>query len=152
MPMTGKFLLDTNIVIALLNRGGERVRARFDAASLKVVRALTGSLSASDQQKIEQTIVDEVLHAHEHPAILFASSAVTPEGDGFRVAGELTLHGRTRPLSFLAAPDGDRMVVTATIHQPDFAIKPYSAMLGALKIRPDVTVRASVPRAAMPKR
>ena len=127
------------------------VRARFDATSLKVVRALTGSLTASDHHKIEQTIVDEVLHAHEHPAILFASSAVTPEGEGFRVTGELTLHGRTRPLAFLAAPEGDRMAVTVPVHQPDFGIKPFSAMLGALKVKPDVTVRASVPRAALPK-
>lgn len=126
-------------------------RARFDAGSLKVIRALTGSLSESDQHKIEQTIVDEVLHAREYPTILFVSSSVTPEGDAFRITGELTLHGRTRTLSFLATPEGDRMVATVPIHQPDFGIKPYSALLGTLKVKPDVTVRASVLRASLPE-
>jgi polyisoprenoid-binding protein YceI len=127
------------------------VRARFDAASLKVIRAEPDTLGESDKHKIEQTIADDVLHVREHPTIVFASSTVTPEGDGFRIAGEITLHGRTRKLAFLAAPEGDRMVATVPIHQPDFGIKPYSAMLGTLKIKPDVTVRASVPRASLPK-
>jgi polyisoprenoid-binding protein YceI len=127
------------------------VRARFDAASLKVIRAEPDTLGESDKHKIEQTIADDVLHVCEHPTIVFASSTVTPEGDGFRIAGEITLHGQTRKLTFLAAPEGDRMVATVPIHQPDFGIKPYSAMLGTLKIKPDVTVRASVPRASLPK-
>lgn len=129
------------------------VRARFDGTSLKVIGAQPHSLSEADKHKIEQSIADEVLHVGEHPAIIFASSRVTPEGDGFRIAGEITLHGRTRPLTFLAvpAPEGDRMVATVPLHQPDFGIKPYSAMLGTLKIKPGITVRASVPRAALPK-
>jgi hypothetical protein len=127
------------------------VRARFDAASLKVIGARPHTLGESDKPKIEQTIADEVLHVREHPAIIFSSSTVTPEGDGFRIAGELTLHGRTRPVAFVATLDGDRMVATVELHQPDFGIRPYSAMLGALKVKPDVTVRASVPRASLPK-
>jgi YceI-like domain len=134
------------------------VRARFDAASLKVIGALhdgaaqPGSISESDRHKIERTILDEVLQAREYASIVFASSAVTVEGEGFRVAGDLTLHGRTRPLTFVARPDGERLVVAVRLHQPDFGIKPYSALLGALKIKPDVTVRCSVPRAALPLR
>ena len=129
------------------------VRARFDATSLAVMGAHPNALGESDKRKIEQSIADEVLHVREHPAIIFSSSTVTAEGDGFRIAGELTLHGRTRRVTFVAAPDGerDRMVATVELHQPDFGIKPYSAMLGTLKIKPDVTVRASVPRASLPK-
>jgi len=36
-------------------------------------------------------------------------------------------------------------VAEVPIHQPDFGIKPYSAMLGALKVKPDLVVRCSVP-------
>ena len=134
------------------------VRARFDAASLKVIGALrdgapqAGALGESDRQKIERTIASEVLHAREHPAIVFASSAITAEGEGFRVAGDLTLHGKRRPLTFVVRPEGDRMVAAVRLHQPDFGIKPYSAMLGALKIKPDVTIRCSLPRASLPAR
>jgi hypothetical protein len=37
-------------------------------------------------------------------------------------------------------------VAEVKIHQPDFGIKPYTAALGALKVKPDVLVRVSVPR------
>jgi hypothetical protein len=132
------------------------VRARFDAASLRVVGAMHGGalapnvLGDADKQKIEQHMGEDVLHVREHPAIVFASSSVTREGDGFRIDGELTLHGATRPLCFVARPEGDRLVAEVSIHQPAYGIKPFTAMLGALKVKPDVTVRCSVPRASVP--
>jgi hypothetical protein len=42
--------------------------------------------------------------------------------------------------------EGDRWVAEMNIHQPDFGIKPYTAALGALKVKPEVMVRISVPR------
>ena len=127
------------------------ITARFEAGSLEVQGAThdgavrEGALSDSDKRKIEQTIRDEVLGVREHPEIRFTSTEVTPEGDGFRVRGELSLHGRTNAIAFPVRKQGDRLVAQVTLHQPDFAIKPYSAMLGALKVKADVTVRCSVP-------
>ncbi len=135
-----------------IDEGTLAVRARFDAASLRVVSAMkdgaprADTLGDADKQKIEHSIAVDVLHVAEHPTILFASSSVVAEGDGYRITGELTLHGRTRPLAFLARAEGARLVAEVRLHQPDFGIKPYSAMLGTLKIKPDVTVRCSVPR------
>jgi polyisoprenoid-binding protein YceI len=132
------------------------VRGRFQASSLRVEGAVhdgtlqPGQLSDADKQKIEHNIVAEVLHAEAHPEVTFASTSVTPEGDGFRVASDLTLHGRSRPITIMARPDGDRIQAEVSIHQPDFGIKPYSAMLGAIKIRPDVVVRVTLPRAGLP--
>jgi len=134
------------------------VRARFDATSLRVVGALRDgaphpdAISPSDRHQIERNIVDDVLHAREHASIVFVSSAVAAEGEGFRVTGDLTLHGKTRPLTLVARPEGDRMIASVRLHQPDFGIRPYSAMLGTLKIKPDVTVRCSLPRASLPTR
>jgi polyisoprenoid-binding protein YceI len=131
------------------------VRARLDAASLRVDGARRdgaldrGELSDADREKIEHNIVAEVLEAGREAAIVFTSTAVTPEGEGYRVSGDLTLHGHTRPVTFVARPEGDRLVAEVRIHQPDFGIKPYQAMLGALKVKPDVTVHASVPRQAI---
>jgi hypothetical protein len=131
------------------------VQATFDASSLRVVGAVhdgavqPGTLGDSDREKIEHNIVADVLHAGEHPSIQFASTAISPEGDGYRIAGTLTLHGRARPVSFQARPHGDRMVAEVRLHQPDFGIKPYSALLGALKIKSDVTVRCTLPRAGL---
>jgi len=128
------------------------VRARFDAGSLRVASAMRGgvpdeaALSDGDKQKIEGNVRDDVLAVKKHPEIRFTSTTITPEGEGFHVEGDLALHGHTRSISFHARPEGDRLVAEVTLHQPDFGIKPYSAMLGALKIKPDVRVRCSIPR------
>ena len=36
----------------------------------------------------------------------------------------------------------------ASVHQPDFGIRPYSAMLGTLRGQADVSVRVVLPGAA----
>ena len=134
------------------------VQARFQASSLRVTGAVQdgavspGKLSGGDREKIEHSILTEVLHAAEHPEISFASTSVTPEGDAYRIAGDLTLHGRTRSISFVCRPEGEGLVARVRLHQPDFGIKPYSAMLGTLKIKPDVTVVVALPRAGLPPR
>jgi hypothetical protein len=46
---------------------------------------------------------------------------------------------------------GSHFVAQVVLHQPDFGIKPYSAMLGALRIRPDVRIELSVPTSAYGK-
>ena len=139
-----------------IDEGGLSVSARFDAASLRVVGAVRDGtvqpdvLGEADKQKIQHNIQNDVLDTSAFPDIRYAASSVTPEGEGFRIDGELTLHGKTRPLSIVAREKGDRIVAEAELHQPAFGIKPYSAMLGTLKIKPNVTVRCSVPREKVP--
>jgi hypothetical protein len=57
----------------------------------------------------------------------------------------LTLNNITRPVSTLARRVDGHYRAELRIHQPAFGIKPYSAMLGTLKIKPDVVVRILVP-------
>lgn len=134
-----------------IDESARRVEGRFDAASLRVVNAMRdgkeseGTLSADQKREIEGNIVRHVLASASHPEIRFASTSVSEEGDGFRLEGELALHGKTRPQSVSVRRDGDRYVATARLHQPDFGIRPYSAMLGALKVKADVEVRIGLP-------
>jgi len=132
------------------------VRARFDPASLRVVTAVRegaptpGALSDSDKAKIEDNIRGEVLSVRDYPEIRFVSSAITRDGNAARITGDLTLHGKTRPVTVDARAEGDRLVAEARLHQPDFGIKPYSAMLGTLKIKPGLLVRCTFPLASLP--
>jgi polyisoprenoid-binding protein YceI len=134
--------------------GAAAVHAVIDASSLRVMAAVVdgapreGTLSAGDKEKIEGNLRDDVLAVKKHPEIVFTSTKVTPEGEGFEIAGDLTLHGHTRPIALHARAEGARLFAEITLHQPDFGIKPYSAMLGTLKIKPDVRVRCTVPRPA----
>lgn len=125
------------------------VEARFGLDSLRVLHAVkdgrpSAALSDGDKRKIEKTMADDVLDVRRHGEAVFRGRA-SAAGDGFQLTGELTLHGRARPVTATARPADGRQTVELTLHQPDFGIKPYSAMLGTLKVRADLRVRVSVP-------
>jgi len=131
------------------------IDATFDARSLRVMGAMKdgrdahGSISDADKKKIEENILDDVLHVKKFPEIRFVSTSVDEdaEGTGYRVRGKLTLCGQTHEVSFVSRSDGEGQVAEIKIHQPTWGVKPYSAMLGTLKIQPDVTVRIALPGA-----
>jgi polyisoprenoid-binding protein YceI len=128
------------------------VEGTFETTSLAVVcsrkdgRDDPGALSRGDIAKISDNLNDDVLESKKFPKATFASTEVAPQEDGgYRVVGKLTLHGQTRPLVCEVKKDGGKWVTEVRVHQPDFAIKPYSAALGALKVQADVTVKVSTP-------
>jgi hypothetical protein len=117
--------------------------ARIDASSLRVVcvmkkgREAPGTLSAKDLRSIQDSLRSDVLHTRRHPEIRFSAGSV--EGDPAaprRVSGTLHLHGAERPIR-LDFKGGEARV---RLHQPDFGIKPFSAMMGMLKVKPGVEV------------
>lgn len=127
------------------------VSATFDPRSICVLHAMAGGrpnpggLGAKDKDKIAANIVSDVLPAKKHPSIRFASEEITKAGSGWRVRGTLELAGRSREVTLAVREEGDHAIGEVTLHQPDFGIKPYSAMLGTLKIKPDVKVTIRVP-------
>jgi polyisoprenoid-binding protein YceI len=127
------------------------VEARFDAASLRTVCATSdgvdapGRLSPSDKREIDHNISRDVLDAGAYPEITFTSSSVQENDGRYLVKGALALHGRKRQVTVHVSTARTGFVGEARIHQPDFGIRPYSALLGTLKVKADVTVRISVP-------
>jgi polyisoprenoid-binding protein YceI len=128
-----------------------RVDASFDAASLRVVRALRDGVevphapSADERRQIEDNVRRDVLDANRYPEIRFRSTRVVEVEGGYDVAGKLQLHGKEREITVSLRRDGDRYVADVALEQPDFGITPYSAFLGALKVKPRVLVRLSFP-------
>ncbi len=124
---------------------------RFDASSLELECEMhegherPGTFSASDRDKIQKNALEDVLDARNHPEIRFQFNTVIPEGDGFRVRGTLTLRGQTREIETVTRRDGSAQVGEVVVNQPLFGITPFSAMLGALKVKPDVLVRFVMP-------
>lgn len=127
------------------------ITARFDATSLRVVCAMEdgqearGSLSAANKREIEAEIVRDVLHAGEYPDICFGSTVVEEKGDAYLVKGKLALHGHERQVRARVEQDGTHYVADVRLHQPDFGIRPYTALFGTLKVQADVLVRIVVP-------
>jgi polyisoprenoid-binding protein YceI len=129
----------------------QSVSASFDASSLRVETAMKDgtenpkALSDGDKQKIAGQIQEDVLQAQKFPVIQFQSRAVVPRPDGgFDLQGELNLHGVTKPMNATTRVENGHQVMELTIHQPDFGITPYRAMMGTLKIQPDVRLRLMV--------
>jgi polyisoprenoid-binding protein YceI len=122
------------------------VEVSADAGSLVVdepdARArhgLEGELDEDDRGKVQRTMESaKQLDVQAHPEMAFRSRSVRATGDNeVEITGDLTLHGTTRSVRFTTAPtvDGDVLAATAELDflQSDFGIKPYSAMLGAVK-------------------
>jgi hypothetical protein len=127
------------------------IEAEIDARSLRVECVMnegvesTGGLSDDDKKKIEVQIVEDVLNARRHPMIKFKSTSVLPREDALEIHGILEINDHKRPVSTIARRMNGHYIAQLTVNQPAFAIQPFSAMMGTLKIKPDVLVRLHVP-------
>jgi polyisoprenoid-binding protein YceI len=117
------------------------VTVDLDVGSLRVT---TEAVKESDRKDIEKN-TEKTLEVRKHPKIQFRSVSVVRNGDRARIEGDLTLHGVTKPISVEARDDGQRWNAKVALDQREFGIKPFSAMLGALKVKPEVEVTISVP-------
>jgi polyisoprenoid-binding protein YceI len=128
-----------------LSRSSLEVTA--DVGSFSVVEGVGGMkpLSRSDMTDIKKNITDKIL---TFPTITFTSTSVAVAGgDRATVEGDLTLGGATRPAKLeLTLRDG-RAKGTMKIVQTEWGIKPFKAMMGALKVKDAVDVELDV---AMP--
>ncbi len=119
---------------------GAAVRATFDAASLRVVTPMrngvekAGLLPPALYAEIEKNARNDVLNAARFPQVKFEGEASETE-----LHGTLTLHGVSRPLR--APRLGNSVELKLDVR--DFGIKPFTAMLGALKVKPELLVRFS---------
>lgn len=141
------------VVVDVRTPGGSRVSATVDGSSLVVREASGGALPLTDGQRgeIVRTINDRILRTGKHRSITFTSTAVTGRAKRAVVSGELTIAGMTRPATLAVVADelarSVRLTGTMSIVQSEFGIKPYSAMLGALRVEDavDVTVDVRLP-------
>jgi polyisoprenoid-binding protein YceI len=146
----------------------ERWNGTLDSSALKgtidadsiVVREGTGGvkpLSDSDKADIQKNLREKVLKTAQNPQITFESGPLSPPGDGtWRINGRLTLAGVTNPIELVvsvASTDAEVTLTTSVqIRQTQFGIKPYSGLMGALKVADDVELRgeARIPKSDWP--
>ncbi len=125
-----------------LGEGSSPSSASFtaDSRSLKILEGLHGlkPLSDRDRGDIVKTIDAKVLRG---APISFAATNVTREGDTLTATGELEIAGGRHDITVAlqGAAEG-RYSGTVVVKQSAFGIKPYSGLMGALKVRDDVEV------------
>jgi polyisoprenoid-binding protein YceI len=86
----------------------------------------------------------KVLDAKRFPQIRFDADDIEETRDGYRLTGTLEIHGRSnRHVVDVRVQDvGDSWQLSsdADVRQTEFGIKPYSMLMGAMKVADDVTV------------
>ncbi len=116
---------------------------RIDMGAL-VVRDGTGGVKAlTDRDRREIAVTArKVLASDRHPEAVFAAAGFEPAvGDGGEISGTLTIRGQARPVRVQVSQTGaDRYHAEAKVIQSEYGIKPYTAFLGALRVRDAVDV------------
>lgn len=131
--------------------GQAEVRVVVDMAALRVRDGTGGvvALAERDIREIESNL-RKVLRVDTCPAATFVSTQVRSAqlaGGVVQgvVQGLLTLAGASAPLELAVTLTGDATArATGSVVQTRWGIKPYTAMLGALKLRDAVDVEAEV--------
>ncbi len=120
-----------------------------DARSLVIL----DQISAKDKAEITNNMNNSVLESAKFPKITFRSTSLTNftqngNNANFTVNGNLTLHGATKriaiPVSVAQTGSNLRATGQYTLRQTDFGIKPYSAFLGAIKVKNEVVIKFNI--------
>lgn len=120
----------------VVTREGEVVVATVEAASLRVDGAMKDGrlveVSAGDRADIEKALRDDVLEVARHPRIRWRG--------GMDGQGTLDLRGRSVRLVLPVKVEGSRVRGEVEFAPSLWGIKPFRALLGALKLQDRVRV------------
>ena len=110
-----------------------------DPGSVEVIEGSGGAKPLSDKDKgdIKKSITNKVLGGSQ---ITFTSNAVEDNGGQMLAKGDLSIAGKSSQVSIPLSVNGGTISGTITLSQKDFGIKQFSAMMGALKVKDQVTV------------
>lgn len=115
------------------------IQVSVEINSLEVLEGRGGAkaLSEGDKADIKKNI-GKTLGAG---TVTFSSTRVSGFLPRLSVEGNLTVNGQSRPVTLdLTVDEGGRAKGTTSFNQTHFGIKPFSAMLGALKVKDAVDV------------
>ena len=138
------------VVVAVRDPGWSSVRVSVETGSLVVWEGSGGlkPLTDTDRAEIKRTLEGKaLLDTAEHPTITFRSTSVVGTPQAFEITGDLTIKGRTHPVTVRGKGNGGNLLRGwATVTQSTWGIKPYTAFLGALRLADEVRVEFEVAR------
>jgi polyisoprenoid-binding protein YceI len=98
-------------------------------------------VDAKTQAQIQKDMEEMTLEPKKFPEIAFHSSRVEKLADGqWKVDGDLSLHGVTKPVSLNVKRTGDSYTAHTVLKQTDFGIKPISVAGGTIKVKNEVEI------------
>ena len=134
-------------VVIDADAGQSTVKATVEPRSLEVVAATGGAKPVSDKDK--RDIMKNIAGLLGNHSITFQSTAVQVRNDTtVAVTGNLSIANQSRQvlLDLALKPDGSgvRLTGRVPIVQSNFGVKPFTAMMGALKVKDEVDVDLDV--------
>jgi polyisoprenoid-binding protein YceI len=120
--------------------------------SLQILRGDGGyTLLSGPEKLLVRSNALKSLDAQRFPQIHFASEDIGKTTGGYRLAGPLTVRGKTveHAVDLQIDDRGDRWRMSCQTHvrQSGFGVKPYSMFMGAMKVVDTVTVSFTAQRA-----
>jgi polyisoprenoid-binding protein YceI len=113
--------------------------------SFEVLRGEGGvkALSGPEQALVKSNALKS-LGANRYPEIRFMADTVEKTGDGYRLTGKLHIHGKSRKhvIDLRTQDLGDqwRMSAESRVRQTDYDVKPYSLLMGSVRVDDELTV------------
>ena len=133
---------------------GEPAEAELtvEVDSLQVLRGEGGVKALSGLEKtLARSNALKVLDADRFPQIRFQASDIDTVDDGYRLTGTLEIHGVAgeRGIELRVEDLGGawRLSCQAEVRQSEYGIKPYSMLMGSMKVVDTVTVSFTAERA-----
>jgi polyisoprenoid-binding protein YceI len=135
-----------NVIVDAASPASSSVTVEADVDSFEVREGTGGikPLTDADRADIKNTLRGKILNTGQHPMITFVSSRVQGTAESFRIDGDLTIVGVTQPVTVEGRLGAGRAHGSAVIVQSRWGIRPYSAFLGALKLRDEVEVEFDI--------
>ena len=123
----------------ILESGASHIEFRVETAKMTVKP--DPKIDAKDQATIQTNMEEMTLETKMFPEITFRSSRVQKLADGqWKVDGDLSLHGVTKPVSLTVKQTGDAWITHTVLKQTDFGIKPISIGGGIIKVKNEVEI------------
>lgn len=127
------------------------VEVTIDVDSLEVLRGEGGLTPLSGPEKaLARSNALKTLGAERFPQIRFEAGDVEKTNDGYRLTGSLEIHGvtceRVIDLHVDDLGDGWRLSCESDVRQTEFGIKPYSMLMGSMKVVDAVSVAFTADR------
>jgi hypothetical protein len=111
------------------------IKLSADPSSFEVIEGHGGAkpLSDKDRADIKKSVTGKVLGSDQ---ITFTSSEVTDS----QAKGDLSIAGQGSVVSVPLSVSADKISGSITLSQSEFGIKQFKALMGALKVKDQVTV------------
>ncbi len=135
--------ITARIATGTVDADSRRVEFHTRASSLRVQDP---GVSEQDRAEIQKTMQGpEVLDIGRFPEISFRSTgAEAVSGNSWKVRGDLTLHGQTRPTTVDVRQEGGHYLGVAQFKQTEFGIKPVKIAGGTVRVKDEVRIEFDV--------